>query len=99
MEEGLFMSDELVQDGVIRQLQIIGEAVYSAGSISPVSVVGMRRVTSGYRMASHSTVIVFVVLSIIGLMLAGCGSSSWTSITAKRLNSSVGSIIGSLAFD
>ena len=59
----------------------------------------MRRVTSGYRMASHSTVIVFVVLSIIGLMLAGCGSSSWTSITAKRLNSSVGSIIGSLAFD
>ena len=27
LEEGLFMSDELVQDGVIRQLQIIGEAV------------------------------------------------------------------------
>lgn len=59
----------------------------------------MRRESSGYRMGSHAALTVILVLSVIGFLLAGCGSSSWTSITAKRLKLSVGSNMGSFEFD
>ena len=59
----------------------------------------MRRESSGYRMGSHAALTVILVLSVIGFLLAGCRSSSWTSITTKRLKLSVGSNMGSFEFD